>query len=221
MKIWHASDTHNRPSIVKTVADVECDVIVLTGDILANKGRVDPARGGTGRIEPHLERKYQDQWFRKVAKKWAVAFAGRPVVYCPGNHDFIDIGPWLAHYGHTNLHVISAEIPCVEVLGKRFAGFREIPWIDGEWMGETHDLQEPVDRAFACDPDVLVTHGPPAGILAGQFGYGNAALTSALTWRHHMIVAHLFGHEHSDCGVTTEMGILFSNAAATGRLIEI
>ena len=215
-RICHISDTHDAPRIVRQAADHTVDVIVLTGDILNNRGRIN----GEG-IIPRLERKYQEGWGRKQAKKWAKDFGDTPVVYVDGNHDFIDVGKWLRHYGCTNLHHITAETPCVTVAGVRFAGFREIPWIAGEWQGEVHDQREPVDRAFACNPQVLVTHGPPAGILDGEHGYGSGALATALAYRAGDIKAHLFGHEHSACGVTEEMGILFSNAAGVCRVIEI
>jgi Icc-related predicted phosphoesterase len=218
MRIAHISDTHDRPSIVRSVAVIECDVIVLTGDILNNKGRA-PATGG--QIIPWQERKYQDSWFRKQAKKWAQDFKGRPVVYVPGNHDFIGIERWLRHYGHDNLHVVSDESPFVDLLGKRFAGFRQVPWISGEWQGEEFDLKPHVDRAFACDPDILCTHAPPGGILDGPDGYGVPYLTSRLFYGAHKVTHHLFGHAHeAGVEVVTEGGIVFSNAAGGVNLLR-
>lgn len=229
MRIAHASDTHDRPSIVKAVSDVECDVIVLSGDNLGNKGRVRIPLGwgydsGIATIHPYLERKYQESWFRKVAKRWAPAFRGRPVVYVPGNHDFIEIERWLKHYGHENIFTISAERPYVDIAGVRFAGFREIPWISGEWMAEVRggDFTALIDRAFGCNPDILVTHAPPGGILDGPHGYGIPALASALFYREHKIKAHFFGHEHSCGGQTqTENGILFANGACHLKVHEV
>ena len=219
IRIAHASDTHDKPAIVKAVANVDCDVIVLSGDILANKGRC-LATGGE--ILPHAERKYQTSWFRKVAKAWAPAFAGRPVVYVPGNHDFIGIERWLAHYGHTNVHTISAETPFADVCGKRFAGFREIPYMEGEWMGECRDFQPLIQRAFGCNPDILVTHAPASGILSVQGDYGVPALTSALFYGTHNVTHHLFGHDHHAGGrMTSEGGIVFSNAAGNLNIIEV
>lgn len=228
MKIAHASDTHDRPSIVKAVADLDADIILLTGDILGNKGRMQIGGGGwdtmgpSFRISAPAERKYQDRWFRKVAKTWAPAFKGRPVIYVPGNHDFIGIEKWLTHYGFTNLHVITDATPCVEIMGRRFAGFRQINYMMGEWMGEERDLRPHVERALACDPDILVTHAPPAGLLDGEGGYGIVPLTPALMYGTHRITHHFFGHEHS-CGgeVVVEGGITFVNGAGTLRVHEV
>jgi len=219
IRIAHISDTHDRPSIVRSVRDIECDIIVLTGDILNNKGRTMDT---DGKIVPWKERKYQESWFRKQAKKWVPDFRGRPVVYVAGNHDFIGIERWLRHYGHTNLHVITDENPCVEVCGKRFAGFRQVPWIAGEWMGEDFDTRTHVLRALACNPDILVTHAPPGGILEGEPGYGIPSLASKLFFGEHRITHHLFGHAHG-CGgqIQVEGGITFSNAAGHINILEV
>jgi Icc-related predicted phosphoesterase len=219
MKIAHISDTHDRPSIVRSVRSIQCDVIVLTGDVLNNKGRCSETGG---QIVPSVELKYQNSWFQPQAKKWAEAFAGRPVVYVPGNHDFIDIASHLKHYGHTNLHPITPETPYVDLMGKRFAGFRDVPWIAGEWMGETHDLKAVVDATMACDPDIIVTHAPPAGVLDGAEGYGILALSFALCYRTHRVTHHLFGHCHDSGGqIVTECGITFSNAAGHVNIITL
>lgn len=215
MKILHISDTHWTPSIVTSAPFEGVDVIVLSGDMMSNRGRIH----GAG-IIPALEVEYQTAWMQEQARSWAPLFGKTPVVYVDGNHDFIDIGDALRAEG-CNMHHITVETPCVEVCGLRFAGFREIPWIAGEWMGECHDLQEPVERAFACNPDILVTHGPAGGILDGPYGYGNRMLTVMLTYGTHQVRAHLFGHAHAGQGVVREMGILFSNAAETRRILEV
>ncbi len=219
MRVAHISDTHDRPSIVMGVRDVECDIIVLTGDILANCGRTPKTEG---KIVPWVERKYQQSWFRRQAKKWAPAFAGRPVIYVPGNHDFIGIERWLAHYGHTNLFTITDETPFVDLLGKRFAGFRQIPYIAGEWPGEEYNLRPYVERALACNPDILVTHAPCGGILDGPDSYGIPSLASNLFYGEHKITHHLFGHYHG-CGgqVQVEGGMTFSNAAGHINILDI
>lgn len=227
IRIAHCSDTHGRPSTVRQVANLDVDVILLTGDIVQNKGRVFVAEAWSSghRIVPHLEIRYQNSWFHKQAKKWARDFRGRPVITVPGNHDFIDVAWWLRRYGVT-VYAITDENPCVELLGKRWAGFRQIPWISGEWMGEVRDLAPYVEKALACDPDILVTHGPPAGILDldsdGDTGYGNEPLVSALAYRPHRITHHFFGHAHgSGCQVVEEMGVYFANGAGGCRVHTI
>lgn len=220
IRIAHCSDTHDKPSTVRQVASTDADLILLTGDCISNRGRVN----GEG-IIPAREVKYQNSWFRKQAKKWAKDIGDRPVLAVHGNHDFISVARWLRHYGVT-VHVIDADNPCVELFGIRFAGFREIPWMAGEWAGETHDLAPCVDRAFDCDPDVLVTHAPPGGILdrdsADEGGYGIVPLMTALTYRPHRITHHFFGHAHKSGGkIVDEMGIRFINGAGHCRVHEV
>jgi hypothetical protein len=68
---------------------------------------------------------------------------------------------------------------------------------------------------------VLVTHGPPGGIL-DDAGYGYPALTTAIAYRSHRIQAHFFGHTHACGGQTAEeMRVRFHNGACTVRLHEI
>lgn len=211
-RIAHISDTHDRPSIVRQVAGLDADIILITGDCMNNRGRVN----GQG-IIPANERKYQQGWFRKQAKKWAVDFAGRPVVCIGGNHDFIGYTRWLTHYG-VEVYEITDERPMVEVAGIRFAGFRQVPYLMGEWVGEEHDLRPMVEKALACDPTVLVTHAPPAGILdmdsADDGGYGVRELMAPLFYGEHRITDHFFGHAHKNGGQTVEEGgIRFHNGA--------
>ncbi len=216
IRIAHASDTHDKPSIIRGIADLDADMLLITGDCMNNKGRAWGAN-----IDPRVERKYQQSWFRKQAKKWAADLKGRPVVCVRGNHDFIGYAHWLRHYGAT-VYEITDNNPMVEVLGIRFAGYRQIPFISGEWAGEERDLTPHIERALACDPTVLVTHGPPAGILdvdtTGGTGYGCGKLTTTLSYQPHNITHHFFGHTHRSGGkVVDEMGIRFINGA--GQLI--
>jgi Icc-related predicted phosphoesterase len=210
IRIAHASDTHNQPSIVRQVADLDVDVLLLTGDCMGNQGRVQ--RTGFG-ICAEREVRYQQGWFRKHAKKWASDLAGTPVITVAGNHCFISLAPWLQHYGVT-VYEITDENPMVEFMGVKFAGFRQINWMEGEWPGEAHDIHPHVEKALACDPTVLVTHAPPSGILDTEVGYGVTALTSQLFHTPHGITDHFFGHCHADGGQSVTLGgINFHNGA--------
>jgi Icc-related predicted phosphoesterase len=218
IRIAHCSDTHDRPSTIRQVADLDVDLLLITGDCMNNLGRVQ--RTG-GIIRPSFEVKYQESWYRKQAKKWAADLKGRPVIAIRGNHDFIGYSRWLRHYGVT-VFEITDENPVVEVMGKRWAGFRQVNYMMGEWCGEERDLTPFVEAAFECDPDILVTHAPPAGILDtdthGEKGYGISPLTTALCYRPHRITHHFFGHAHGSGGqMVEEMGITFANGA--GRCI--
>ena len=214
IRIAHASDTHNQPSIVRQVADLDVDVLLLTGDMMGNK--VNRMYGET--VDAITERAYQTGWFRKHAKKWAQDLNGRPVISVPGNHDFISITTWLRHYGVTVLE-ITDENPMVEFMGVRFAGFRQVEYLAGEWVGEVRDFDGIIDRAFNCNPRVLVGHSPPAGILEygdnEQDRRGIGALNTALfRTRDHNVTDHFFGHAHESGGQSVTLGgINFHNGA--------
>lgn len=219
--IAHVSDTHDQPSIVRSACKSNADVVLITGDCMDNLGRVSRTHGTISR--PH-EIRYQESWYRKQAKKWAADLGDKPVIAVRGNHDFIGYTKWLSHYGAT-VYEITDDNPCVELLGQRFAGFRQVPYIAGEWAGETHDLSSFVEKAFSCDPTILVTHAPPAGILDADHaevgGYGIGSLATNLFYGQHRVTHHFFGHAHKGCGIRDEGGITFINGAGTMRLIEV
>lgn len=214
MKIGHASDLHGDIGGI-LASHGSPDVWVLSGDICPNETRGIVA----------CEVPFQTGWFREVADALVARFADRPVLVVPGNHDYIDLAALLRSRG-VDATMVTPE--GVEVAGVRFAGFREVPWMAGEWNGECRDFADIVDRTFGSDPEVLVTHAPPAGILdddgmgSGGHGGGITALTTALTYRPHRVRAHLFGHIHEHGGRDVEeMGVRFFNGAEHVRFFEI
>lgn len=214
MRIGHASDLHGDLRELLS-GDVCPDVWVLSGDVCPNE-----TRGIVAHEVP-----YQTAWFRGVSDALVARFGDRPVLVVPGNHDYIDLAALLRSCGVDATNVTPEG---VEVAGVRFAGFREVPWMAGEWNGECRDFADLVGRTFDSDPEVIVTHAPPAGILdddgLGEFGHGGGipALTTALTYRPHRVRAHLFGHIHEHGGRDVEeMGIRFYNGAEHVRIVEV
>ena len=208
--IAHASDLHGDLGPLMALG-VRPDVWVLSGDICPNESR------GFADIEVP----YQTEWAHDFRAELAEIFEGRPVVSIPGNHDYIDMDAVLRDLGII-AHTVSETNP-VEVAGLRFAGFRHVPWLAGEWNGEVHGFEAVVNRIVEHDPDILVTHSPAAGILDdGGHSVGIRELTTALAYRMRRVRAHLFGHNHERGGQqVNEMGIQFSNAAETCQIIEV
>ncbi|NBR00758.1 MAG: hypothetical protein EBT79_10020 [Actinobacteria bacterium] len=220
MKIGHASDLHGRYEKLERIELP--DVWAITGDFFPNRGR-----GPAGRIVAEDEVGHQIRWWRHRGPSIMRRLGGRPVLWVGGNHDFVSLAGMLRMSRYAGAVHDVANQP-VDIDGHRFAGFREIPYMDGEWVGEAHDLSEVVDRAMDADPTVLLTHAPPAGILdddgMGAHGHGGGVspLTTALTWRPHRVVAHLFGHIHEHGGrQVEEMGIRFVNGAGCVTTVEI
>lgn len=214
MIIGHCSDLHgNLNGIFR--GSQKPDVWVLSGDICPNLTR--------GQVS--VEVPFQKVWFAKQAPILAKRFADRPVVVVGGNHDYIDLAELLLPYG---VDAVTLTPEGAIVAGVRFAGFREIPYMRGEWNGECRDFSDIVDRTFNSDPEIIVTHAPPAGILdddglgAQGHGYGISALTNSLMYRPNQVRAHLFGHIHEHGGEDVKkFGIHFINGATCVRFIAV
>ena len=221
LRILHTSDLHGSRTNYKALLAVAepFDVWLDTGDFFPTYGR----RSNTGdQIDPAQELRHQTSWgFHKDIGRRLVAWLhGRPCISTPGNHDFISLVTLLRRFGG-EAHAIRPE--GITVAGHTWAGFREIPWISGEWPGEVHDFSDLVDRTFEASPNphFLVTHAPPSGMLDTEPGYeyGIPGLLNALNYRPNRVRAHFFGHAHK-CGggVRKEGGILFANGAKNIRV---
>jgi len=209
IKILHTSDLHGSYSTALDVLE-PFDLWIDSGDFFPNKTR--------GHRE--TEERFQADWMREenIQAKVFAWLRGRPMLSVGGNHDFISLSAMLWDAG-VDAHRITPG--GVSLSGFRFAGFSDIPWIAGEWNGETHDLSGVVAATFQTPPDVLVTHAPPAGVLDTYAGrsVGIGPLMSALCWNDHNIRAHFFGHVHDGGGKTTEeAGVYFANGANRARV---
>lgn len=230
-RVLHTSDLHGHyhrlEQLLGTIDSL--DLWIDTGDFFPNKTR------GDRRIEPG----HQWRWATKhtrIGERLAKICVDRgiTVLSVGGNHDYVSLSQVLRGAGMpegSTYDLSDSRGASVTVCGLRFAGFREIPWIEGEWNGETPDggFRELVDRVLDLSPgpDVLLTHAPASGILDDphyRYHCGIPYLTQALMYRDHSIRYHLFGHVHEQGGQTVDRGgILFSNAAASpvGNLLEI
>ena len=156
----------------------------------------------------------------KTLTKW---LDGRPLISVPGNHDYVSLANLMKQSG---ARAYSVTPKGVKVDGVRYSGFREVPWIHGEWAGETHqdEFRGPVGEVFRSPPDILVTHAGPANIMTGSDDWhgGINTLATALSYKPHKIKAHFFGHDH-DFGSQTreEMGVLFSNSATKPKIVTV
>ena len=215
IRIGHMSDLHGDLREFFASVDVP-DVWIVSGDFFPNNS--DRAVNQVG---------FQENWVRHIIDRIIARFAGKPVLWVGGNHDFICLVEEILR--HTPDYPAYKVTPDgVEVNGIRFAGFREINYIRGEWAGETDpDMIRPiVEQTFTVgDPQILITHAPPAGIMCDsgnwKFHYG---VTSLMTWlerRQHQVVAHFFGHAHAGNGQQEEMGIRFFNGSNHVRFHDV
>ncbi|MEO0603372.1 MAG: metallophosphoesterase [Myxococcota bacterium] len=217
MRILHSSDLHGRYKRLFAVTE-PFDVWVDTGDFIPNRGRV-PRTAYT--IDPGEERRYQVRWFamKRLPGRIAAWLGGRPAVVMPGNHDFVNLAMILQRAG---VDVRQPEPDGIDHAGLRWAGFREIPAMSGEWPGETHDFTDLLERVVRATPGVLITHAPPEGVLDGVHDYGIPGLGDLLRRRMPDTHTHLFGHEHDHGGQHARVAhVDCYNGAETVRIIEI
>ena len=221
LTICHFSDLHGNANKLFAVQDKHADVYVCSGDFFPNASRGDA----------EVEAPFQREWLHAPQPKGSVidrmvALIGTaPFLWVGGNHDYIDLADELRAQG-VNAHTITPE--GVRVCGLTFAGFREIPYITGEWAGEAQQdtLRHLVYQTMQNgNPDVLVTHAPPAGIMDRDrgcgHGFGIQAITSALAYTEHQVRMHLFGHIHASQGTENIMGVQFCNGAGTVQFHQL
>lgn len=218
MKIYHISDSHGSGFWSQPLPE-DVDVVAHTGDLLPNI-----SRGVASKEVP-----FQAAWISRFAADIKAWLNGRPLVYVPGNHDYIELSDFMPCY--------RASAQPMAMLGKKWVGFREIPWIRGEWAGELRnpELGILIDNLFEAwsqsisehQSGILLSHSPPAGILDKDIGgfihYGMAALSNALQYKQHNFAAILFGHVHLPTYTQVKsMNMLFSNAADnSGGVVEL
>lgn len=192
MKLVLMSDTH-------TMHD---RIYVPDGDVLVHAGDF------SGRGSEEEARRFAD-WFNRQPHRWKVVIAG--------NHDVaLEKDPTLGPRLFGDAYLCDSE---VEIEGLRFYG---APW-QPEFCNWAFNVERgpAIAEKWALIPagiDVLVTHGPPAGIgdrcSGGHVGcYDLAAAVSRVKPR-----MHVFGHIHEGYGTYQQGGIQFVNASVcTGR----
>ncbi|HEY0395775.1 MAG TPA: metallophosphoesterase [Candidatus Elarobacter sp.] len=192
------SDTHNR-------AD---DVEIPDGDVLLHAG--DLTMKGTG---PELVR--AAHWIGRLRERF------RAVIAIPGNHDFgaeNDPAETRALFESRGIVWLVDEPAVVD--GVRFYGSPWQPWFyDWAFNFPRDDGGAAARAAWARIPaetDVLITHGPPRGILdttvPRREHAGCPHLLDAIRARPR-IRAHVFGHIHEGYGSERDGETLFVNAS--------
>ncbi len=190
------SDTHNRAE----------QVVIPDGDVLLHAGDLT-MKGSRGEMERAA------RWLGSLRARF------RAVVAIPGNHDFgaesDPAGSRALFEGHGITWLVDE--PAV-IDGVTFYGSPWQPWfLDWAFNFPQHDGGVAARAAWAKIPaavDVLVTHGPPRGILdetSDGERVGCPHLLSAIQQRR--IGAHVFGHIHEGYGQERHGETLFVNAS--------
>lgn len=197
MKIVCISDTHNNN---EKIAVPDGDVLVHSGDATIN-GTVDEVK------------RFAD-WFRSLPQ--------RHKIFVAGNHDWLfqrdnDLARTLL-----GSEIVYLQDSAVEIEGVEFYGS---PWQPRfyEWAFNLNRGPELAAKwsLIPEDTHVLITHGPPRGILdrvPQPLGFDNEGCDDLLARIRHLasrgrLRAHIFGHIHFGYGLHEEFGVRFVNAS--------
>jgi Icc-related predicted phosphoesterase len=190
MRIVHLSDTH----MLHRRLDVPA------GDILVHSG--DFVDGGS------LD-EYTDVF------SWLDSMPHKHKLLVAGNHDSL-----FQLFAKMIRKRLPKSITYLEDSGATIDGlkFWGSPWTLGyPWMAFTYRAIEGGETRWTSVPDdinVLVTHGPPHGILDRD--YEGQRIGDALLYKRVKTIRpklHLFGHVHDQNGVIERLGTTFVNAA--------
>ncbi len=196
MKIAVISDTHNRlKEIIDTGMIPDADILIHAGDLT-----------GRGTIQ---EISHFNSQLGRLPHKHKIVIAG--------NHDWLfQTNPFLARSIITN--AIYLEDSSVVVGGLKFYG--------SPWQPTFYDWAFNLNRGLPIlekwkmipsDTDVLITHGPPKGILDNVIDDSRITSAGCAELRKEVFgrikpSVHIFGHIHSSPGVYIEKETTFINA---------
>lgn len=186
MKIWFISDTHNEH---ERLQPPEVDMVIHCGD--------ESTHGNAWLNEPEARR----------FLNWYAALNIPIKIFVPGNHSMaIEQGlitppefPSIQFLLHTQ----------TEVNGLRIFGSPYTPrFHDWAYMKKRTQL-DPAWQLIPDDTDILITHGPPKGILdlTHDNETGNLVQVGCTALRRHVDTRiqpriHAFGHLHDEKGIS-------------------
>lgn len=198
MKIVCLSDTHN----------CNTEINVPEGDILIHAGD-STIRGTIPEVEEFL------QWFASLPHKYKIFVAG--------NHDWLyESDNRHARFLTAHYKIIYLQDSSVEIEGLKIYGS---PWQPRffDWAFNLNRGAEMAEKwkMIPDDTDILITHGPPFGILdevpkkywvenTGCAELRNRVEDLANIGR---LKLHIFGHIHCGYGTHNEFGVKFVNAS--------
>jgi predicted phosphodiesterase len=207
MKICCISDTHEQAD---QLVLPEADVLIHAGDWTY--------RGTSEKINQFWE------WFDAQPHTHKIAIAGNHELGLDGLGREYNLAQ-IASYTNRNPNLHYLENSSVVIDGVKFYGSPITPrfhdWAFNRNPG--HDIL--MDWAnIEYDTNVLITHGPPYGILDlvadRSENVGCPSLRRAIQGSLSELKLHVFGHIHPAYGTVTEDGIQYVNASSCNRFYK-
>lgn len=199
MKIICISDTHNKHHKLTLPP---CDILIHAGDF-SGKGKKEE-------INAFLD------WF--ASEKVPGIFK----IFIAGNHDFGMESEEKAFYENRakELGLIYLNDSAITILGLKIWGSPITPWFH-DWAFNRQRGEEIRKHweLIPSDTDILITHGPPFGILDKTWRGQNVGCEELKKMifeenKFKNLKLHVFGHIHEDKGIKELAGIRFINASS-------
>lgn len=204
MKIWHISDSHNLH--IQLAIPSNIDMVIHSGDCSCSRNSAI----NSNEVIEFLN------WYQHLPIKYKI--------YIAGNHDTSIERKLINIHDFDNRGIFYLENEIIEIEGINIYGTPIVPeFMQWSFMRARHKMNIIWD-AVLPNTHILVTHGPPKGILdltenkehkLEQCGCQSFANHIKNKWH---IKYFLFGHIH-DCGSCKNTGILirdgitYSNAS--------
>jgi Icc-related predicted phosphoesterase len=186
MKIWFISDTHNEHEKLRVP---EADWVIHCGD--------ESTHGNAWLNEPEARRFFE--WYAEL-----------PIpskIYVPGNHSLAVENGLIQASDYPSIRFLIHEQ--LEIQGLRVFGSPYTPrFHDWAYMKKRTQLDQ-VWQTIPEETDILVTHGPPKGVLdlTHDSESGGLVQVGCMALRRHVETrikprVHAFGHLHDEKGIS-------------------
>lgn len=200
MRLVITSDCHGQLQKAELPAG---DILILAGDVLPNRFS-----------NPHDDAYFQLGELQKL-DEFCASLSFSCVLLIAGNHDWLFQVDRLAH--RKLKHITYLEDSGVEIDGVKFYGSPHQPWFY-DWAFNLPRSGHQLAHYWSLipdDTDVLITHGPPLGILDQPFGTREHVGCELLLQRVEKVKpkVHAFGHIHGSYGQARIGDTLFVNAS--------
>ena len=139
---------------------------------------------------------------------------GKPVIFVPGNHDVLFENKEIMARDLLPINVTSLISEATRVGGLSLWGTPWTPWFNDWAFNNKNERNDNVYAGCPTGVDILITHGPPYGILdtlTNGEHVGSRELLAELDRIRPRI--HVFGHIHSGYGRYYDNYTQFFNAA--------